>query len=243
MAIALDASTPAFKATGTAATTAVSNSFSPPAGSVIVVGIANMSDDVALSSVSDSLGSHLTWAKIANYLDVTDGGAWEFWWAFVASAPGSMTVTGTWAGAKNGYSQPMVFTGAASSQSGNASTSGRNATGAAVSQSITSTAAGSVGAMLFYNNSGTALTPGTNQTITLGGSSSYDTASGVNQATMLLTTPAGALGSTITLNTAVSGGVALWAALTVEILAAAAGSPTVHPGRVVSQAATRASTY
>lgn len=223
MAIALDASTPAFKATGTAATTAASNSFTPVAG-LYVVGFTNMTDNVILTSVADSLASHLTWAKIASYADATDALAAEFWWASSASAPGAMTVTGTWSGAKNGYVQPMVFTGAAAVQSGNASTSGRNTSGVPVSQSFTSTAAGSVGAMLFYNSAGTTVTPGTNQTITFGGTSSYDTVAGVNNTTMLLTTPAGALGSTITLNATAPAAANPWAALTVEILAASSAA-------------------
>lgn len=104
-ALVHDASSPGISSSafqGSAASQAyTSPSFSPPAGSVIVVGAqATESFNNAWNTptITDSLGSHLTWTLVTQQADVTFGGAdtsAALFWAYTASAPGTMTVTVT----------------------------------------------------------------------------------------------------------------------------------------------------
>lgn len=108
MALALDASTPAAVHSAVNVTTATTASFTPPAGSILVVFWAG-DDDTGVSqpgapSITDSLGSHLTytqtdWSRAADTSNVGNGQA-AIWWAPVATSA-AMTVTVT-----NGNTNP-----------------------------------------------------------------------------------------------------------------------------------------
>jgi len=125
VAVALDSSTPAF-VTGTAnpATTAA---FSPPAGSLLVAFcLADESNTFAIS------GGGLTWTKI-DQLSVAGLNSLTTWWAYSATAPGSITVSSTKTGSFTANALKVcVFTGAESAFTG--------AHGSAQSNTITLTA-------------------------------------------------------------------------------------------------------
>jgi RHS repeat-associated protein len=98
-----------------------SNSFSPPAESVVVVTVfADDSYNAAgwtSESMTDSLSTHLSWHLVKFQGDTSSTGAVGVWWAYVASTPGSMTVTPTLAVGSGQYIDSMgvavkVFTGA-----------------------------------------------------------------------------------------------------------------------------------
>lgn len=95
-----DASTPAYKYTGfigTATATVVTNTFSPPANSVIVVvieAIESFTDAWTTPTVTDSLATHLTWSIAASQADTASsfGAVWVAW-ASCPSAQTNMTVS------------------------------------------------------------------------------------------------------------------------------------------------------
>jgi hypothetical protein len=154
-AIAVDSSTPAMKFVSTASTAWSSNSFSPPANSLLVAVIGAASGGVttpSVTSMSDSLGSHLTWTKYNNINTFTDTET-EIWWAYTASAQTGMTATVNWNVSSDGAVGVIVFTGAKSSQSGAAT--GTNSSGAGTpSKAITTTANNSLvmGAVSNWNS-------------------------------------------------------------------------------------------
>lgn len=188
MALAIDASTPAPKLVPITGTSVASNTFSPPANSVIalmVVVIGPSGSATSVSSVTDSLGSHLTWGLITGARSNTNstgnlGGTCEVWYASCPSAQTNMTVTPTYsnpAGAGNaeGFVLPIVFTGAATTQNGAVATDPQTAA-ALPSKAVTTTRAGSrvIGCALNYTNA-TGPTAGTAQTNTINGNSTIVT--------------------------------------------------------------------
>lgn len=185
MTLAIDASTPALKLVPISGTSVASNTFSPPASSVIVlmvvtIGPSNVASSV--SSVTDSLGSHLTWALISGARCNTNnvgnlGGTCEVWYASCPSAQTNMTVTPTYTnpagggGANEGFILPIVFTGADTTQNGAVATDPQTSA-ALPSKAVTTTRAGSrvIGCVLNYTNA-TGPTAGTAQTNTINGNS------------------------------------------------------------------------
>lgn len=105
--LARDASSPALRSSafqGAAATQAWdSNSFSPPAGSVIVLVLSatqSFNNAWTTPTITDSLASHLTWTIAASQADVSTGAAQSgVWiaWANCPTAQTGMTVTATYA--------------------------------------------------------------------------------------------------------------------------------------------------
>lgn len=183
MGLAIDASTPALKKVPISGTSVASNSFSPPAGSVIVlmcVVIGPSGSATSVTSVTDSLGSHLTWALITGARSNTNnvgnlGGTCEVWYASCPAAQTGMTVTPTYtpdpagAGDNEGFILPIVFAGADTTQNGATATDPQ--TGSALpSKAVTTTRAGSwvIGCVLNYTNA-TGATAGTAQTTTING--------------------------------------------------------------------------
>lgn len=135
MALAIDASTPDKTTVTGSGTSFVTNTFSPPAGSVIFLLITGTGSAVkhvqSVTSVTDSLGSHLSWTLFsgsqANFLEEnTLEGTTEIWWATCPDGATDMTVTVTFAfvndlvGATRpgGIILPVVFTGASTTQNG-----------------------------------------------------------------------------------------------------------------------------
>jgi hypothetical protein len=124
MAVVYDSSTPAHTYTGfvgTATTTVVTNSFSPPSDSVLVVVIEaseSYNETWNIPTVTDSLGSPLTWSIAASQADSTSsfGAVWVAW-AACPTAQTNMTVSvGLGVGAGQYISTavvaPIVVTGA-----------------------------------------------------------------------------------------------------------------------------------
>jgi hypothetical protein len=160
MALARDASSPALNVSGFLGATPeslASNSFSPPAGSVIVVtgyadGGGGTTNQIASASITDSLGSHLTWTQGVQILDTANRGAGAggitVWWAFTSSAPGSMTATVTYTATGGQNIQGMdvavdVYTGALTTGPIGATVTSATPTGTPLTVSITPTASGS----------------------------------------------------------------------------------------------------
>lgn len=115
--LAIDTSTPAY-ASSTGSNTATSAAFSPPANSQFVLLFTNSDTGDDVTAVTDSLGTHLSYTQ--QVFDVS-GVAASIWTAPCPSPQTNMTITATW----GTYSRSnklcmgiLVFTGAASSQSG-----------------------------------------------------------------------------------------------------------------------------
>jgi len=121
MALAIDASTPAIatQTTGTVATVATA-SFTPPSGSVLLIGWAANSAtgaDPTTPTITDNLGVHLTYSLVA-HSHRADGPAADgqaaMWTAVVASSA-AMTVTvtnGAASGSREAALRVWVLTGA-----------------------------------------------------------------------------------------------------------------------------------
>lgn len=106
MALALDASTPAF-VTGTSnpATTA---SFTPPDGSLLFA--ICEADESNTFSVS---GGSLTWTSVGVNINQAGQGSLAAFWAYADTSPGSMTVASTRTGSFTAHAiKVLVFTGA-----------------------------------------------------------------------------------------------------------------------------------
>lgn len=119
MALAIDASTPALVTQNAAFITSLaSNSFSPPAGSLLVVVVGFPSSANAVTSITDSLGTPLTYTnRVAHAAGATDT---EIWVADCPSAQTGMTVTANFSNSKGQCIGVLVMTGAkaAASQTG-----------------------------------------------------------------------------------------------------------------------------
>lgn len=124
MALALDGSTPTPTSAAGQGASITTGSFTPPANSLLVV-FAGMgwtaSANSAVMGISDS-GSH-TWSVIGSAIGQdNNGGGVKGWLTYFAASPGAITVTVTTSGFGTGsggvFVVPLVFTGAASDQTG-----------------------------------------------------------------------------------------------------------------------------
>jgi hypothetical protein len=146
--IAIDASTPVeVKLSNSTSATATTASFTPPAGSLVVIEIGlsfNSNTTTAPTfTVSDSHSNSFTAGPFA--FDLAANGTWQFRF-YYATAPGATTVTATRAGqlgATMYYIKTTVLTGAAASQTGAASNSAHAQTGTSLTVAITPTVIGS----------------------------------------------------------------------------------------------------
>jgi hypothetical protein len=121
-------------------------SFTPPAGSVLVISAQSNGNNSAKSiSVTDNLTSHLTYTQAQVKGNTTNDVYAKLYWAPVTTSR-AMTVTATMGGNSNDYGMlsVLVFTGANTAAPIGASGGGRGATGV-ISDTYTSTAAGSWG--------------------------------------------------------------------------------------------------
>jgi hypothetical protein len=164
MTLARDSSSPVSNATddpGTQTATQVSKTFSPPAGSVIIVNAVALSSGVSDWSatpfaITDSLGSHLSWNLKVDRYDNSDSQYSEriaVFWAYCPSAQTNMTVSVTVGTTTGQYifgidCKPDVWTGANTSGPVGAVISGTAASSNTLSEAITPTAAGS--ALVLY---------------------------------------------------------------------------------------------
>lgn len=142
---------------GVSAGSCTSNSFTPPAGSVITVtswAMDSYQDDwnVSYPTITDSLASHLTWNEVTaaySNSEATMSQRVALWWAYTASAPGSMTATVSedLTGGQYLYAVNVavkIWGGAnISAPVSNATVSGVTAAAQSVSQAITPTTEGS----------------------------------------------------------------------------------------------------
>lgn len=135
MAIAIDSSTPAAVAANT------SNSFSPPAGSSLLILWASHFNRT-ITSISDSLGSHLTYVKLIAYSEVGDDNQ-EIWIADCPSAQTGMTLTVTPSAGTPDLLGVVVLTGAAAAASQTGTTGTQGTFSGTPSISVTTTADGS----------------------------------------------------------------------------------------------------
>lgn len=146
MAIALSGTTPAaVDLAASTSATAVTASFSPPAGSLVAVGVAlgYTGGGPPTVTVADSLANSYAAGPSGN--DAVRVMSFMFSY-YYAAAPGSVTVTATRAG--NTTSAlfevvPWVLTGAAASQAGAASSFQAGTSSGTVEKSLTATATGS----------------------------------------------------------------------------------------------------
>ena len=189
MALAIDSSSPAIAASGylgSSPESYASNPFSPPAGSVIqVVATAYISYQGTATSaptITDSLGSHLTWTLQKDV--VTSSGVEPFvavWTAPCPSAQTSMTVTPTFYAPSGQYISSVavavqVLTGANSTGPVGTKASGTSSA-ATLSEAITPSASGSIlfMAATLLNSVSTTCTAGGSDYIKAG-NSSYNSA-------------------------------------------------------------------
>jgi hypothetical protein len=163
--LALHGSTPvpAKSTVGTPGTPVTSASFSPPAGSTLIVlwgADSNRAFDVA-PTITDSLGTHLIWTLVRYSQAGSGGGDGEVavYWANCPAAQTNMTVTMTSSNATIGSSafQVLVFTGASYIPIG--AEGGGNALSpvAPPSSTYTSTTANSQGWMVWVDETFTGL--------------------------------------------------------------------------------------
>jgi len=133
MALAVDASTPAFvKGTTNPATTA---SFSPPANAMLVAFC--IADETNTFVVANS-GTVLSWSQV-DFTNPSGFNSGAVWVAFTTSAPGSITVSSTKTGSFTANAvKVVVITGAETSFTG-----AHNKTTNAATLSLTATATGS----------------------------------------------------------------------------------------------------
>lgn len=146
VAIALDASTPAV-VTGSLTGNLTTASFSPPVGSLLVAlvggGWSNASMNATLSSTAGLVWTQAVIMRPTVY--GPGGGMTAIYWAYVPTAPGSMTVTASYTNLGGGRMLAVrVLTGANSSQVG-AATAGNayNSNTSTPSVSLTTTKPGS----------------------------------------------------------------------------------------------------
>lgn len=140
MALAIDSSTPAFKQGPAGSNTSVaSNSFSPPGSSLVAVLFTNGASSTGISSVTDSLGAHLSYAQLVG-VSVNQNDT-EIWVANCSSSQTNMTVTVNLSGSivtNDAGIGIVVFTGAATTQNGATQTA--SSTNAVPSATLTTTA-------------------------------------------------------------------------------------------------------
>jgi hypothetical protein len=160
VALAIDASSPSANHSVNHTTAALtSNAFSPPSSTVIFVFWAGDDDTTAAGNpaaptITDSLGSHLTWTRTdwSSPADSAGNGQAAIWWAVCASAQTNMTVTVTngntnATSGNDAHLRVVVFTGADTTQNGAHGKGGSTTqTGTAT---YTSTRAGSQGFLAF----------------------------------------------------------------------------------------------
>lgn len=220
MTLAIDSSTPAL-AENASGTTCTSNAFSPPAGSLLVVVLANCYGNT-ITSITDSLATHLTYRKLVN--GPLDSNA-EIWVADCPSAQTGMTVTATTSATQpanvTGFGV-IVMTGAAAAASQTGATNNGSGYSGAPSAAVTTTAAGSqVIGVAAMASVATAPTPATGQTNTFGSQSLVLTSGAGAQWCQTTTSPTATSGTVVTISdTAPTGDHGIVAA---EILAASGG--------------------
>lgn len=232
MALAIDASTPAARfqtVSGTAAATTVS--FTPPAGSVIVLCCMGNDDTTVPTAptITDSLGTHLTYTLVGFARKGTAGSTSDGW-AAIFTAPvvtsAAMTITST-SSAISGFREqlvaPIVITGQGATPVGTHSV-GSTVTLTTFTQSVLATVAGSlaIAAWLDWDAATTTITAGTGCTVQASGS-----ASGlINAVVVRRTANDGVAGSSKTLAlSAPSSNAQNW--VYVEIVPPAAAGPPV----------------
>lgn len=204
MTLSIDASSPAVAISGNASQTVTNASFTPPAGSLLLVewiGNTNVNDVPATPGITDSLGTPLTYTLIdhASITDVaTADGQAAMWSAVVAtSAPMTITVTnntptvGQYAAAL----KVTVITGADLASPIGASGVGGSTSAGAKTQNFTASRDGSWGFVAGQDwDVGGAETAGTGCTYTGGGTGNVFTT--ISYGFLLRSTPDGVAGAT-----------------------------------------------
>ena len=231
MTIAIDASTPALAVSSVAASTLASTSFTPPANSLVVVGITTAGNTASgnnVASVSDGTNTYTALANAFQAANLTTAISCHYY----ATSPGAITVTATFV---NNPSQGqcmmcIVLTGAAATQTGAVATHGAGAqeaaSGATPSVTVNATAAGSLILAQEANFSvGVAPTPSGDQSTTFNGHTAVYNIFGNGYWTQYEPTLTTGPGNVTISDTAPTNlDIAMCGA---EILAASSGTPTV----------------
>jgi hypothetical protein len=230
MALALDASTPAAVHGASGAASVTTASFTPPAGSVILVcaGV-NAGSAIAenISTPTDNLGSHLTYTAVLSEGDTTNGSdaIAKLWWASV-SASAAQTITISHSGAAGSnlylYLRVLVFTGAKTSGPVGASGGGNKATGV-ISDTYTSTDANSWGWLLISDWSAQTTTVGAAETI----QDSYVVGGQISYALIEQNALTSASGASVTMSTTAPTSAAQQAHIYFEVLPVPLVGPTI----------------
>ena len=198
--ITIDPSTPAaVKGSTQTLTTA---SFTPPVGSVIYILIganSNSGGPNAISSVSDNLSTHLTYTKELEYgtENAADSLAYLYTAPVTTSQPMKITVTQSNSGVNLILVKTLVVTGVNPSAPIAAHGGGRGVTGT-VSDSYTSTSAGSLGWLIYSDWVGTTLpTVSSNEAVNI----SYSVSGDDSYSFIQQKSPSANVGTVVTLNT------------------------------------------
>lgn len=182
----IDPTTPPVAPFGSAATSASTGSFSPPAASVLYAALSIESEPGTSPSVAGvtNSGTALTWHRKGanNVTNSSVGGFTEIWWAYNASAQSNISVTATLAqatknvGAPTGAMQVIVLDHAASDQTSAAWTPTEDlGSGSLPTGSVTTTVANSL-VFAVVDNWDTGAQPGmpSGQTTTINGQNAVE---------------------------------------------------------------------
>ena len=150
MTLALSGTSPAIAEgaySGAATASLASNSFTPPSGAVIFVTAWASSEVAAVfnsSTITDSLGSHLTWTKVGEQNSSSGESDVVVWWAYAGAGGTAMTATPSMSVATTGgnYIGSMdvavkIFTGANTSNPVGTVVQGQSTTSSTLAESIT----------------------------------------------------------------------------------------------------------
>ncbi len=175
MALAIDGSTPAIATvTNNSTTTVTTASFTPPAGSLLLIGWmwnTQAGDNPSAPSITDNLGAHLTYNLLDHKTHATSptaNGQAASWWATVGtSAAMTVTVTsGAGTSLQGGGLSVIVFTGQDSTTQIGAHGKDGSTSAASIAQSYTASATGGWGVIFATDwDAQAAMTAGTGCTL------------------------------------------------------------------------------
>jgi hypothetical protein len=224
MAIAVDASTPAaLLGSGAVTDPLASNSFTPPDGSLIVLGVSGASH-TANPMITSVTGGSLSWSAVTTADQGTLAAA-ELWIAYCATSPGSMTASVDWANKPNqgALLSVVVLTGCDSTQNGAIATP-QTGTGQTASVNLTTTRDGSrVFACHANFTSASSPTTGAGQTIVFNGNTMFGTSNGNGYWLQSTSSNTATSGTSVTINDTAPTGLTM-AMVAFEVLAAPGGA-------------------
>jgi len=243
MALAIDATTPA-RVNASAAVSAVSGSFTPPAGALLIVTAQGTNGSTGPTSVAvTNSGTALTWTQVQLANKTTTGGGDGFASIHraVVGTSAAMTVTATQTGGSAPTSiKVYVVTGANTTTPVGTAVIGRGTTTPLTTTALTTTGTNS----LFFASADEWSAPAA-ETGTAGSGMTWDSwgISGSNYGGSGYKTVAAPASTTTALSSVGGSGTMDWQYVVVEVFAAAAAAAPPRPVRTITQQAlTRAAT-